>query len=159
MPQLVKGGKYVFGWTTINSDLQIRIPDETFDEYKFIETDKLIIMSGSKASGGFSINSPYSIVNSKFGYNIIKALGYIKESDSFTVRELEIVKPGERWLSWTYLDKEKYFKLSDELINTMATGAGAKLLVIRGSGTGPAFITKGIIYNEALNHKDIIEFC
>ena len=159
MPQLVKGGKYVFGWTNINIDLRIRIPDETFDEYKFIETDRLIIISGSRASGGFSISSPYSIINSKFGYNIIKALGYIKKSDLFTVKKLKAVKHGKRWLSWTYLDKEKYFKLSDELINTMDRGAGSKLLVIRGSGTGPAFITKGRIYNEALNHKNIIEFC
>ncbi len=40
MPQLVKGGKYIFGWTSINKDLRIRIPNEIYDEYKLIKTDK-----------------------------------------------------------------------------------------------------------------------
>jgi len=31
MPQLVKGGKYVFGWSTINNELNVRMPDEAYD--------------------------------------------------------------------------------------------------------------------------------
>jgi len=156
MPQLVKGGKYVFGWTVLNNDLSIRIPDEAFDEYKFIETDKLIIISGSISSGGFSIITPDSIINSKLSNNIISLIGYKKEINSFTADRLEILKYGKRLISWASLDKKKYFELSNELINLLNIKLGCRLLVGRGSGIGPAFIAKGTIYNEALKHKDIL---
>jgi hypothetical protein len=42
MPQLVKGGKYVYGWTTINTDGRIRMPDEAFDEKSFWPSNELI---------------------------------------------------------------------------------------------------------------------
>jgi hypothetical protein len=158
MPQLVKGGKYIFGWTLINKDFKIRIPDETYDEYKFTETDKLIILSGSKSSGGFSVITPNSIINSKFSKNIIRLVGYEKVKNSFTTDKLEIIKLGERVISWTSIDKERYFRLSIELISLLNINIGDKLLVGRGSGLGPAFIAKGTIYKEALKHKDLLEF-
>ncbi len=158
MPQLVKGGKYIFGWTVLRDDLRIRIPDETYDEYKLIRTDKLIILSGSKSSGGFSICSPHSISNHKLSNNVFGLIGYIKESNSFTRERLEIVRSGKRLISWTSLDKDKYFIFSKELVNSLDLEIGCRLLVGRGSGMGPAFINKGIIYNEALKHKDLLEY-
>jgi hypothetical protein len=158
MPQLVKGGKYVFGWTVLRDDLRIRIPDETYDEYKFNRTDKLIILSGSKSSGGFNICSPLTMSNYKLSNNVFGLIGYIKESDSFTRERLEIVRSGKRLISWTYLDKEKYFMLSKELVTSLGLVTGCRLLVGRGSGMGPAFISKGTIFNEALKHKDLLEY-
>ena len=157
MPQLAKGGKYVFGWTIINKDFKIRIPDETYDEYNFTKTDKLIIISGSKSSGGFSIITPNSIINSKLSINITRLIGYKNETNSFTTNKLEIIKHGERIISWTAIEGEKYFRLSVELMNSLNINIEDKLLVGRGSGLGPAFIGKGTIYEEALKH-DLLEF-
>jgi len=159
MPQLVKGGKYIFGWTILNDDLRIRIPDETFEEYKFAESGNLIIISGSKTSGGFSIITPDSIINSKLSVPIVGLIGYIKKTDSFTTRKFELVKIDNRLICWTTIESEKYFRLSKEIIDSTGIKAGCKLLVGRGSGLGPAFILKGRIYEEALRHKEIPEFC
>ena len=157
MPQLVKGGKYVFGWTTISNELQIRIPDEAFDEYKLFKADKIVLISGSKASGGFGTCSTDSLIKTKFSHNLVKLTGYIKETDSFAAGNLEIIRSGGRWLCWTYLDKKKYFRLSDELLSLLGLKAGDRLLVARGSGIGPSFIARGTIYNEALKHTDLLE--
>ena len=157
MPQLVKGGKYVFGWAIINKDVRIRIPDETYDEYQLIKTDHVIILSGSRISGGFSIISPYAIINSKMGDSIFQLIEYRKETDSFDLEMFRIVKYGNRLISWTSIEKDKYFKISNEFIEELHLKTGDKLLVGRGSGLGPAFIAKGAIYEEALNH-DLFEF-
>ena len=157
MPQLVKGGKYIFGWTIINKDLKIRIPDETYEEYNFTETDKLIILSGSKSSGGFSIITPNSIINSKLSNNIIALIGYLHEYNAFTTNILEIIKHGNKIISWTAIEGEKYFRLSKELITFLNLKIEDRLLVGRGSGLGPAFIGKGTIYKEALKH-DLLEY-
>ncbi len=159
MPQLVKGGKYVFGWTILHSDLKIRIPDETYHEYHLDQSDKIIIISGSKTSSGFGIIAPGSLIKSKMGFGITNLSGYIKESDSFSTEKLKILKSGERIITWTCVDKEKYFALSDKLIDLLNIRINDKLLVARGSGVGPTFIARGRIYNEALKHKNIPEFC
>lgn len=158
MPQLVKGGKYIFGWTVIGKNFNVRIPDETYEEYKLDKTDKLILMSGSNASGTLIVNTPDSILHSKFGDRILQAVRYNREQDAFNINKLEIVMLGKRLLSWTSLDKEKCFQLSDTLIEKMKFYKGQRLLVGRGSGVGPAFLSKGKIYQEALKHNNIKEF-
>jgi len=158
MPQLVKGGKYIFGWTVILNDGRIRIPDETYDEYRFSETGTVILLSGSKTSGGFSLHKPDSIAETKPGHQITDLIGYNKESGSFTSRRLEVVKSGDRLICWTTLDREKYFNLSNEWLDLHALKPGVRLLVGRGSGLGPAFISKGYIYNEALKHTGLMVY-
>lgn len=158
MPQLVKGGKYVFGWSVINVDGRIRIPDEAFNEYNFKMIEKIILMSGSKTSGGFSISKPEAMGASKMGQQIINSFGYLKESRSFTTHRLEIIKSGGRLICWTTWDKEKNFCVSDELMDLLDLQTGSKLLVGRGSGLGPAFIAKGRIYDEAMKHENLLVF-
>lgn len=157
MPQLVKGGKYVYGWTIIKKDGQIHIPDEAFNDYNFKIGENIILMSGSKTSGGFGINTPEAIQASKIGQHIIDTIGYLKESRSFTTHRLDIIRSGTRFISWTRCDEEKSFCLSNELIDLLGLKIGSKLLVVRGSGLGPGFIAKGPIFNEALKHKYLSE--
>ncbi len=78
--------------------------------------------------------------------------------DKFNSNKLKVVKLGERLITWTDLDIDRYFVLSDTFLDKMDLNTGQRLLVIRGSGLGPALITQGIIFNEALKHEDIIEF-
>jgi len=59
--------------------------------------------NGSKPSGGFSINSPDSIFHSEFSISIPSALGYIREMGKFYSNKLELVKLGERLITWTDL--------------------------------------------------------
>ena len=158
MPQLVKGGKYIFGWSLINVDGRIRIPDEAFNEYNFKMIEKIILMSGSKTSGGFSISKPEAMGASKMGQQIINSVGYLKESCSFTTQRLKILRSGGRLICWTIWDKEKNFYLPDELMDLLDLQTGSKLLVGRGSGLGPAFIAKGRIYDEAMKHENLSLF-
>jgi len=50
MPQLIKGGKNVFGWSKISNSSGIKIPIEVIKEYDLQPSNKVIIMSGSKTS-------------------------------------------------------------------------------------------------------------
>jgi len=158
MPQLVKGGKYVFGWTAVQNDGRIRIPDEAFDEYHFHETGRIILLSGSKTSGGFSVHKPDLLAETAPGSRITGLIGYNKESGLFTSRKFEVLKSGSRLLGWTILDREKYFNLSNEWLDMLALQTGTRLLVGRGSGLGPAFIARGPIYHEALKHNGLPVF-
>ena len=53
MPQLNKGGKFVFGLSVIRSDLTIHIPPQALLEYDTTRDGKVIIFTGSKITGVF----------------------------------------------------------------------------------------------------------
>jgi hypothetical protein len=55
MPQLAKGGKWVFGWVVVGQNREIRVPPEAWLEYGFQTRDDILLTSGSRRSGGFGI--------------------------------------------------------------------------------------------------------
>ncbi|MEW6558549.1 MAG: hypothetical protein AB1349_14565, partial [Elusimicrobiota bacterium] len=57
MPRIAKGGKYVFGWSKVGKIGRIVIPKEAMKEYKFEVRERVILMSGSRRSGGFGITT------------------------------------------------------------------------------------------------------
>ena len=65
MPQLNKGGKFVFGLSVINPDLTIRIPPQALLEYDALRDGKVIIFTGSKITGGFCVTTYPLLSNSR----------------------------------------------------------------------------------------------
>jgi hypothetical protein len=55
MPQLAKGGKWVFGWVVVGKRRNITIPPEAYHEYGFQPGNEVVFLRGSRRSGGFSI--------------------------------------------------------------------------------------------------------
>lgn len=53
MPQLAKGGKWVFGWTTVGQDLDVVVPPAAYQEYGFQTHEEVVFLRGSRTSGGF----------------------------------------------------------------------------------------------------------
>jgi hypothetical protein len=67
MPQIVKGGKYIFGWSRVGDNGEIRIPPEAFQEYDLKKYENLILIPGSKRSGGFGLTSIEKLKKSPLG--------------------------------------------------------------------------------------------
>jgi hypothetical protein len=57
MPHLVKGGKYVYGWSTVGNTGKIVISPEAIKEYSLKDGEKVILIPGSSRSGGFGITT------------------------------------------------------------------------------------------------------
>lgn len=57
MPQLAKGGKWVFGWVAVGPHRTIQIPDEAWAEYGFQEGAEAVLLQGSVTSGGFGLGT------------------------------------------------------------------------------------------------------
>ena len=150
MPRLVKGGKYAFGWSNVSSTGRIKIPPEAIMEYNLKTGDKLIVISGSKTSGGFSIvkidklkSSSLSIILDNNKTNILK------------IPKGEPLKKNLRVLCWTILDKDGVFFLPVNTLKLFGVSPCSRLLAIRGSGLGLGFAFKGPIINEAEKHEEL----
>ena len=53
MPQMNKGGKFIFGKSLIREDLTINLPLQALTEYNATAEGKVYLFTGSKITGGF----------------------------------------------------------------------------------------------------------
>ncbi len=54
MPQLNKGGKYVFGLSAISNRREILFPEETLEQYPVQKEGRIIIFTGAKSRADFA---------------------------------------------------------------------------------------------------------
>jgi hypothetical protein len=126
MPQLVKGGKWVFGWVMVGPKGELAIPPEAWDEYDFQAEDEVLFIAGSQRSGGFGL-SHARLLAEVIAPLQVRALarGNVDEKGRLVVPPRVGVKPGDR------------------------------LLAVRGSGRALGFVTQGPIYDEARKHPEL----
>jgi hypothetical protein len=150
MPQLVKGGKYAYGWSRVGHDGRIVIPPEALGEYGFQESEKLILVPGSRTSGGFGLASRSSLLKTP--------MGMIAESQpmlwNFATPEGEFVELNGKPYGWVALH-DGAVTLSLTALARYGIELGDKLLVIRGSGRALGFTVRGPIVEEAKKHSDL----
>ena len=158
MPQLVKGGKYVFGWSLVQKTGKIAIPEEAYIEYEFNTCDKIVIIPGSLTSGGFSVTRINQLKKGPLK-EILILLCYSEKTKTFEIPEQKLMKHGKkRLVCWVNLGKTKHFTLLREVLTVYGIEVGNKLLVCRGSGRALGFIVKGHIVETAREHSELETF-
>lgn len=158
MPQLVKGGKYVFGWSLVQITGRIAIPEEASVEYEFNTCDKIILIPGSSTSGGFNITHVNQLKKGPFK-EILTLLNYSEDTKTFKLPEMKLMEYNKnRFVCWVRLENTKYFTLQRETLTTYGVKAGDRLLVCRGSRNALAFIVKGPIVKTARKYPELPTF-
>jgi hypothetical protein len=123
MPQLAKGGKWVFGWVLVGPQGELTIPPEACDEYGFQTGEEVIFLPGSRPSGGFGLSTPRLLAQMAAPLQTrVLCRGQIGESG-------QLVLPS-----------------------TVDQQPGTRLLAVRGSGRALGFVVRGPIYDEALKY-------
>lgn len=91
MPQLNKGGKYVFGWLLIRPGGILQFPSMAVSEYKLNEANAVIAFTGSKSTGGFCVTTEKLLAGSKLK-GILEAIPVEKCFGKGNLRRNERVK-------------------------------------------------------------------
>jgi len=126
MPQLVKGGKWVFGWAIVGPQGELGIPPAAWVEYGFQAGEEATFLSGSRTLDGFGLSTPRLLA---------QAAGLLQ------ARALARGSVGQRGQIL--------------LPATVGIWPGDRLLVVRGSGRALGFLARGPIYDEALKHPEL----
>lgn len=71
MPQMNKGGKFIFGKSLIREDLTIHLPPQALSEYNATMEGKVYLFTGSKITGGFCVTRRGLLKPSKLGHILI----------------------------------------------------------------------------------------
>ena len=151
MPRLVKGAKWIYGWSKVSDKGNIVIPPEALKEYEVVEGEKVTLISGSKTSGGFGV-----IKHSRFMKS--KLAGILDKSQESKLSETGVLLSGNRILYKTVILKGGSLNLPLDILAGYGIQTSNSLLVARGSGLAIGFIVRGPIVEEALAHPELEVF-
>lgn len=153
MPQLNKGGKYVFGWSEIKEDGCVHFPGKVIEEYGLSQCSELILISGSKISGGFCISTYQTLLASKLN-NILKSNPKLMKRETL---DGEAISYKGRRYCWTAFYDGEHIKLTEDMLKEFELKIGDNLLIIRGSNIAYDCIVKGPLVEMAQQSKKNIE--
>ena len=153
MPQLVKGGKHAFGWSVVGARGEIVLPPDAVKEYGFRESERLVLVPGSRTSGGFGLGQPAALAESPIG------AGLAAHPERFVDRAKagEIIEQGSRLFGRAELRRGR-IEVPKKALEAYGIHAGDRLLVIRGSGRALGFAVRGPIVEEAKRHPELEVF-
>ena len=148
MPQMNKGGKFIFGISLIRSDGTIRFPTQAVEEYRIADEGKVYLFTGSRSTGGFCVTRKGLLYPSKLGHildDIPKLLSYTSDSGEF-------IRYKGRFYCWTDISKTGEIRLSDEMMSFLCIKPGTRLLSVRSSDIAFTMGAKGPLIEKAENY-------
>jgi len=154
MPQLVKGGKYVYGLSVVGAGGAITIPPEALAEYGYRVGDRVIVMSGSRTSGGLAVTKTDNLEKSALRPLVSDLTALTK----YAVPQGEVVRQRRRCFAWTIIGGGGSIRLPPATLAAYGLKPGDRLAVGRGSHLAIAFIARGTILEEALRHPELEVF-
>jgi len=144
----------VYAWSKVSSKGKIVIPKEAITEYNLLTWNNVILMSGSKRSGGFGLTSVELLEKSA----LRGILDGHPQLAKFQVTEGEAIEIKGRTFCWVKMNKDGSIIVPVNTLKNYGINPGDKLLSVRGSRLALGCIVKGPIIDEAKKHSNI-EIC
>ena len=129
MPQMNKGGKFIFGKSIIHENGIVQIPTQAIEEYNITSERKVYLFTGSKITGGFCVTRKGLLEPSKLGHILTdnpKLLNYTADYGEF-------IKYKGRSYCWVDISEKGEVYLTDEMMNFLNIEPKMQLLSIRSS--------------------------
>lgn len=149
MPQLNKGGKFVFGFSVVRDDLTIHIPSQALSEYDATRDGKVIIFTGSKITGGFCVTT-YPLLSGSKLKHILEDCPALKDC---LLSEGEFIQYKGRKYAWLGIDGNGVIKLPQSTLEVLKLQPGMELLSIRSSDIAFTMGAKGPLLEKAHNFQ------
>ena len=154
MPRLVKGGKYVYGWSEVGTTGKIEVPSEALADYNLMSPCKVILLSGSVRSGGFALITVSLLKDSVLSRLLDENL----KLASFQLPEGETIMVAGKPCCWVTLNTDGCIPVPLKALKRYGINAGDRLLSVRGSRFAVAFCIKGPLIDEAKKHPSLTLF-
>jgi bifunctional DNA-binding transcriptional regulator/antitoxin component of YhaV-PrlF toxin-antitoxin module len=154
LPRLVKGGKYVYGWSEVDTTGRIAVPDEALAEYNLTAPCKVILLSGSAHSGGFALTTVSLLKNSVLS----RLLDENPKLAGFQLPEGETIMVAGKPCCWVTLNTDGCITVPLKTLKQYGINVGYHLLSVRGSRLVLAFCVKGPLIDEAKQYPSLTLF-
>lgn len=145
MPQMNKGGKFIFGKSIINEGGRIQIPIQAMDEYDITVDKKVYLFTGSKVTGGFCITRKGLLEPSKLGH-ILRDTPCLS---NYTSEYGQFIKYKGRSYCWVDISEEGQIVLTKEMMSFLQLKQNMQLLAIRSSDIAFTMGAKGPLLEKS----------
>lgn len=153
MPQLNKGGKFVFGKSLVREDLSLRLPPKAVEEYGVCSEGRVYIFTGAKATGGFCVTRKGLLLPSKLSH-ILADLPGLRD---YTLPEGEFVGYKGRGYCWLEVSPEGCLQLTAPMLDRLRIRPGDELMCIRSSDIAFTLGHHGPLFERAGNYQGEVD--
>lgn len=155
MPQMNKGGKFIFGKSLIRENGEIRFPPMAVGEYDICAEERVYLFTGSKSTGGFCVTRRGLLEPSKLAH-ILTDNPALRD---YQTPEGEFVSYKGRSYCWVRVSPDGRLALGQETMNFLHIAPGMELLSIRSSDIAFTLGAKGpLVEKEKLFDGEIEVF-
>ena len=148
MPQMNKGGKFIFGKSLIRTDGTLRIPPQAMEEYHIADERKVYLFTGSKITGGFCVTRKGLLHPSKLGHILDDTPPLL----DYSAGSGEFIKYKGRSYCWVEISQEGQILLTKKMMDFLKVRSGMELLSIRSSDIAFTMGAKGPLLEKAENY-------
>ena len=148
MPQMNKGGKFIFGKSLIRADGTLRIPPQAMEEYHIADEGKVYLFTGSKITGGFCVTRKGLLHPSKLGHILDDTPPLL----DYSAGSGEFIKYKGRSYCWVEISQEGQILLTKKMMDFLKVRPGMELLSIRSSDIAFTMGAKGPLLEKAENY-------
>jgi len=153
MPQLNKGGKYVFGLSEIKNDYTIQIPEQAIIEYNIVMDKKIIVFTGTEITGGFCATNNTLLSHSKLKH----ILDDCSALASYKLDTGEFIRYKGRGYSWFPISPLGIVHLTENAMNYLDLTIGDRLMCIRSSDIAFTMGARGPLMDKVYKYKGEID--
>ena len=153
MPQMNKGGKFIFGKSLIRDDLTIYLPTQALTEYNATAEGKVYLFTGSKVTGGFCVTTKGLLEPSKLGHILTDNPAL----QSYQTAEGEFIKYKGRSYCWINISENGIIQLNQQILDFLNLKIGMELLSIRSSDIAFTMGATGPLLERADNYEGEIK--
>lgn len=145
MPQMNKGGKFIFGRSLIRSDLTVYLPVQAIKEYNATAEGKFYLFTGSKIIGGFCVTRKGLLEPSKLGHILTDN----PTLQNYQTTEDGFVKYKGRSYCWVNISENGVIQLNQQILDFLHLKIGMNLLSTRSSDIAFTMGAKGPLLEKA----------
>lgn len=152
MPQMNKGGKFIFGRSILREDGSVRLPDQAVEEYGLTAGERVYLFTGSKITGGFCVTRKELLEPSKLGH-ILYDLPALRQ---YTAEPGVFLPYKGRSYCWMELSPAMELYLPPTVLEFLSLTSGMRLLSIRSSDIAFTMGAKGPLLERAAQYEGTI---
>ena len=148
MPQMNKGGKFIFGKSLIRDELTIHLPTQALTEYNATSEKKVYLFTGSKVTGGFCVTRKGLLEPSELGHILTDNPALL----NYQTAEGEFIPYKGRSYCWVNISENGVIQLSQQIMDFLNLKIGMELLSIRSSNIAFTMGAAGPLLERAENY-------
>lgn len=148
MPQMNKGGKFVFGLSLIQGGGTVQLPAQAIAEYGIASEGRVYLFTGSKVTGGFCVTRKGLLAPSMLGH-ILTENPALQE---YHTPEGEFVRYKGRFYCWLRISAGGALHFRPDALAFLGLAPGTRLLSIRSSDIAFTMGAKGPLLERAVRY-------